>query len=107
MMSFTADGQLDPDLLKQRDELFGVNTAAIRDSRADWAADGVRPTPHPAADHPWTTGQAWTTTMQLQEAKVAGSAQAAAAEVRQRERAETEGGGESGQQQKPLGTHGS
>jgi hypothetical protein len=29
--------------------------------------------PHPDADHPWRTGKAWTTTMQLQDAKLAGS----------------------------------
>jgi hypothetical protein len=65
MMSFTADGQLDPALVKERDEMFNLSTTAIRDSRADWD----RPTPHPAADHPWVSGKAWTTTMQLQEAR--------------------------------------
>ena len=42
-----------------------------------------RPAPHPEADHPWRTGKAWTAVMQLQDAKVAGSKQGAAAEAQQ------------------------
>lgn len=42
-----------------------------------------RPTPHPEADHPWRTGKAWTAVMQLQDAKVSGSEEAAAAEAQQ------------------------
>lgn len=82
MMSFTADGQLDPALLAERDKMFGLDTSKIRESRADWVAD--KPTPHPAADHPWVSGKAWTTTMQLQEARVAGGAAAAQAEAAER-----------------------
>lgn len=63
MMSFTADGQLDPALLQERDKMFNLDTGMIRESRADWAAN--KPTPHPAADHPWVTGKAWTTAMQV------------------------------------------
>jgi hypothetical protein len=37
--------------------------------------------PHPDADHPWRTGKAWTTSMQLQDAKLAGSSKEAAAEA--------------------------
>jgi hypothetical protein len=55
MMSFTADGQMDPAALQERDRLLGINTGKIRESRKDWAAD--KPTPHPAADHPWRTGE--------------------------------------------------
>jgi hypothetical protein len=54
MMAFTADGQMDPAALQVRDRLLGVNTDKIRDSRKDWADN--KPTPHPAADHPWRTG---------------------------------------------------
>lgn len=79
MMSFTADGQLDPALLEERDKMFGLSTSTIRESRAGWV--DTKPTPHPAADHPWRTGKAWTTTMQQQEAKVAGSPASAAAEA--------------------------
>lgn len=61
----TADGQLDPALLQERGAMFNLSTTAIRDPRTDWD----RPTPHPAADHPWISGKAWTTTMQLQEAR--------------------------------------
>jgi hypothetical protein len=67
MMSFTADGQLDPALINERDKMFNISTTEIRESRADWL--NTAPTPHAAADHPWVTGKAWTTTMQLQEAK--------------------------------------
>ena len=34
MMGFTADGQLDPALIKARDERFGIDTAASRRNRA-------------------------------------------------------------------------
>jgi hypothetical protein len=37
--------------------------------------------PHPDADHPWRTGKAWATSMQLQDAKLAGSSKEAAAEA--------------------------
>jgi hypothetical protein len=58
-----------------------VPTLQIRASRKNML-DGVQP-PHPDADHPWRTGRAWTTTTQLQDAKLAGSKQAAAAEAAQ------------------------
>ncbi|KAI8468414.1 MAG: DUF1264-domain-containing protein [Monoraphidium minutum] len=57
MMSFTADGQLDPAMLIQRDTDLGTDTAAARASRAHMAERA--PEPHPAADHPYRTGQAW------------------------------------------------
>ncbi|WIA30812.1 hypothetical protein OEZ86_000870 [Tetradesmus obliquus] len=79
MMSFTADGQLDPALQKQRDDMHGISSEEIRNSRSGML-DGLQP-PHPAADHPWRTGRAWTTSMQLQDAKLAGSKQVAAAEA--------------------------
>jgi len=47
MMSFTADGQLDPALLQQRDEALSTDTTATRESRAHMAAGA--PSPHPAA----------------------------------------------------------
>lgn len=55
MMSFTADGQLDPSLLQERDRALGTNTQATRDSRKHMAAGA--PEPHPAADQPFRTGQ--------------------------------------------------
>lgn len=81
MMSFTSDGQLDPALIEERDKMYSIDTAKIRESRAEMAAN--KPTPHPEADHPWHTGKAWTAVMQLQDAKIAGSKQAAAAEAQQ------------------------
>lgn len=35
VMGYTGDSQITPDFVVQRDELFGVNTTEIRDSRAD------------------------------------------------------------------------
>jgi hypothetical protein len=58
--------------------LHGFPCAQIRNSRAGML-DGLQPPPD--ADHPWRTGQAWTTTMQLQEAKLAGNKHVAAAEA--------------------------
>eukprot|EP00775_Hariotina_reticulata_P005866 gene5866-6107_t len=66
MMSFTEDGQLDPALLKARDETFGISTEQIRESRRNMAAGAS--IPHPDADHPWHSGKAWTAVMQLQDA---------------------------------------
>ncbi|MBV7403718.1 OBAP family protein [Enterobacter sp. ENT03] len=43
MMGFTADGQLDPALLAERDRLFDVDTNAIRESRRDLDAHPVAP----------------------------------------------------------------
>jgi hypothetical protein len=80
MMSFTTDGQLDPALLAERDRLLSTDTAAIRASRAGWPL----PAPHPAADHPWRSGRAWAPVMQLQDARLAGGPQQAAAEARER-----------------------
>eukprot|EP00882_Tetradesmus_deserticola_P003087 GHRQ01003276.1.p1 GENE.GHRQ01003276.1~~GHRQ01003276.1.p1 ORF type:complete len:263 (+),score=96.94 GHRQ01003276.1:80-868(+) len=79
MMSFTGDGQLDPALQQQRDEMHGISSEEIRNSRAGML-DGLAP-PHADADHPWRTGQAWTTSMQLQDAQLAGSKEEAAAEA--------------------------
>jgi hypothetical protein len=62
MLSFTEDGQLDPLLLKQRDEDLGSDTQAARDSRKHIQADPA--VPHPAADKPWSTGRGWQTRME-------------------------------------------
>jgi len=35
VMGYTGGGQLTPAFVTKRDELFGVNTSAIRESRAD------------------------------------------------------------------------
>ncbi len=52
MMGFTADGQLNPALLADRDRRFGVNTEAIKKERADMPA-------HPVAKgaDAWEQGQ--------------------------------------------------
>eukprot|EP00879_Flechtneria_rotunda_P000224 GHRR01000298.1.p1 GENE.GHRR01000298.1~~GHRR01000298.1.p1 ORF type:complete len:257 (+),score=68.82 GHRR01000298.1:291-1061(+) len=76
MMSFTADGQIDPALIEERDKMYGISTEKIRESRSDMAAN--KPTPHPEADHAWRTGKAWTAVMQLQDAKIADSTTTAA-----------------------------
>lgn len=44
-----------------------------------------KPAPHADADHPWRTGKALTAVMQMQDAKLAGSKEAAAAEMKQHE----------------------
>ena len=49
MMGFTADGQLNPALLADRDKRFDVDTATIRTDRADIAA-------HPVAEGPIVAG---------------------------------------------------
>jgi hypothetical protein len=41
MMSFTADGQIDPQLLSKRDREYGIRSADKRDQRADIAAREV------------------------------------------------------------------
>ncbi|HEY0157072.1 MAG TPA: OBAP family protein [Thermoanaerobaculia bacterium] len=43
MMGFTADGQLRPELLSERDRRFGIDTAEKREQRADIAAPPVLP----------------------------------------------------------------
>lgn len=35
VMGYTGDDQITPDFVTQRDELFGVNTSAVRESRKD------------------------------------------------------------------------
>ena len=63
MMAFTADGQLQPELLAGLDEATGKATAERRAARED-----IRPEPelpHPAADHCWNgSGRAWQVVMQ-------------------------------------------
>jgi hypothetical protein len=53
MMSFTQDGQINPELVKRRDELIGVNTMDLRKSREDIEI----PKTLPGADT-WKTGKA-------------------------------------------------
>jgi hypothetical protein len=53
MMAFTADEQLDPELLRRRDELLGVNSLEIRKLREDIEAPIILP----GADG-WKSGKA-------------------------------------------------
>ena len=59
MLSFTADGQLDPALQAARDAALGTDTAATRRRRARLLGEG-RPEPHPLAVRPallhWEAG---------------------------------------------------
>lgn len=60
MMSFTKDGQIDPALLKERDERLGKSTEAVKEARKQ-----LQPK-HPvaaAADHWEDSETAWQTTM--------------------------------------------
>lgn len=41
VMGYTGDSQITPDFVRKRDELFGVNTTAIRESRVDIVAPPV------------------------------------------------------------------
>ena len=60
MMAFLEDGQIHPDLLKQRDEEEGKTTADCKAARAHLQ----HPVDiHPSANH-WTQGHAWQTTVQ-------------------------------------------
>jgi hypothetical protein len=54
MMAFTADGQLDPELLGRRDKALNISTADARKNRSDLAA-AAKPVA-PGADN-WTSGQ--------------------------------------------------
>ncbi len=51
MMGFTADGQLDPKLLAERDQRFGVSSSELRQKRADLAYP-----PIDAQADAWTKG---------------------------------------------------
>jgi hypothetical protein len=53
MMGFTADGQADADMVKARDQRFGVDSGEKRRNRADIEA----PTINPQADR-WQHGKA-------------------------------------------------
>jgi hypothetical protein len=53
MMSFTADGQLRPELLTDRDARFGVKTAEKRQNRADIPSPPVQP-----GANAWEKGEA-------------------------------------------------
>lgn len=66
MMAFTDDGQVNDQLVADRDSRHGKNTAELRESRAK----SVTPpqTTAPGADH-WTLGKAWQTAMQLMDVK--------------------------------------
>ncbi|KAI5925076.1 DUF1264-domain-containing protein [Camillea tinctor] len=41
MMGYTGDDQITPDFVTQRDQMFGVNTTAIRESRSDIPAQEI------------------------------------------------------------------
>lgn len=42
-MGYTEDGQITPDFVKERDALFGVNSTAIKESRANITVPEVLP----------------------------------------------------------------
>lgn len=52
MMGFTADGQIDPKLVAERDRRMGVDSTATRKARADIAAPPIQP-----GANAWTKGQ--------------------------------------------------
>ncbi len=52
MMGFTADGQINPALVNDRDQRFNISTEAKKQNRADISAPRVQP----GADA-WETGQ--------------------------------------------------
>eukprot|EP00983_Pelagomonas_calceolata_P064403 1148104-Pelagomonas_calceolata.AAC.5 len=52
MMAFTADGQLDPELINERDKDWGISTSNKRRDRAHLKPS--RP-PSKEADQPWHT----------------------------------------------------
>jgi hypothetical protein len=54
MMAFTQDGQINPELVKKRDELLGVSTTDLRSNRMDL----ITPTVLPGANQ-WEKGK-WT-----------------------------------------------
>jgi hypothetical protein len=62
MMAFTADGQLNEQLVEDRDRRLGKNTAELRESRAKSVTppEGIAP----GANH-WTHGKAWQTDMKM------------------------------------------
>lgn len=43
MMGFTKDGQIDPELVAQRDQRFNISTSAIKNKRADISLPNVDP----------------------------------------------------------------
>lgn len=57
MMGFTADGQINPALVNDRDQQFNISTEAKKQNRADISTPRIQP----GADA-WETGQ----TVQLQ-----------------------------------------
>lgn len=64
MMGFTADGQINPALVNDRDKRFNISTSAKRQDRADIPTPGIQP----GADA-WETGQA----VQLQLVPLSGA----------------------------------
>lgn len=54
MMAFTADGQLRPEIVADRDRRFGVSTESRRRDR-----ESVRATPPDSAADSWQNGTAW------------------------------------------------
>lgn len=59
MMGFTADGQLDEDLVSARDRRLGVSTARTRRDRADIPVPSVVP-----GANAWETGRTVRTTLE-------------------------------------------
>jgi hypothetical protein len=55
MMSFTADGQVDPELVKKRDEDYGISTEQRKEARASYVK---APESLAAGCDAWTTGKA-------------------------------------------------
>ncbi|KAJ3282018.1 hypothetical protein HK104_011148 [Borealophlyctis nickersoniae] len=54
MMSFTADGQLDPELVAKRDKMFNVDTQELKERRQHLPSPEI----DPEADH-WKKGEVW------------------------------------------------
>ncbi|CAJ0993105.1 hypothetical protein NVIRENTERO_00849 [Sodalis praecaptivus] len=81
MMGFTADGQVDPQLLADRDRRFGVDTKKIRQQRRAITAHPVQ-----AGANAWVSGQ----TIPLQRVNGGGEAVQGTSDFRRRNRPATE-----------------
>lgn len=57
MVGFTADGQLNPEMLQSRDRKLGINTADVKQARADLAQSAPQPDPKADAWKGGTTPQ--------------------------------------------------
>jgi hypothetical protein len=69
MMSFTADGQVDPKLVEARDAYYGIDTKELAASRIDMMPDEPAKAP---ADMLWRTGRTLQAKMVEQKATLVG-----------------------------------